>query len=51
MRERELRNNVGKQTSEKKHPYTFFVMTMYQALLMALVSLPLSVLESWGLKK
>ena len=26
-------------------------MTMYQALLMALVSLPFCVLESWGLKK
>ena len=36
---------------EKKYPYICFVMTMYQALLMALVSLPLCVLDSCVLKK
>ena len=35
----------------KTYPYIFFVMTMNQSLLMALVSLPFCVLESWGLKK
>ena len=30
----------------KKYPYNCFVMTMYQSLLMALVSLPFCVLES-----
>ena len=33
---------------EKKYPYNCFVMTIYQSLLMALVSLPFCVLESWG---
>ena len=35
----------------KKYPYDCFVMTMYQSLLIALVSLPFCVLENWGLKK
>ena len=35
----------------KKYPHNCFVMTMYQSLLMALVYLPFSVLENWGLKK
>ena len=35
----------------KKYPYNCFAMTMYQLLLMALVSLPFCVLENWGLKK
>ena len=42
--------NVLTDISRKKYPYICFVMTMYQALLMALVSLPFYVLESWGLK-
>ena len=36
---------------EKKYPYNCFVMTMYQSLLMALVSLPICVLKNWDLKK
>ena len=43
--------NNNKRYIEKRYPYICFVMTMYQALLTALVSLPFCVLESWGLKK
>ena len=41
----------GKQDILKKIIPIIAVMTMYQSLLMALVSLPFCVLESWGLKK
>ena len=35
---------------EKKYPYNCFAMTMYQSLLMALVSLPFCVLETCNCK-
>ena len=45
-------NYIEKQDIlRKKYPYNCFVMTMCQSLLMALVSPPFCVLESWGLKK
>ena len=34
----------------KKYPYDCFVMTMYQSLLMAPVSLPFCVLKNWTLR-
>ena len=36
---------------EKTYRYDCFAMTMFQSLLMALVSLTFCVLENWGLKK
>ena len=46
-----IRNIPKQDILRKKYPYNCFVMTMYQSLLMALVSLPFCVLESWALKK
>ena len=42
---------VGTRYIMKKYPYNCCAMTMYQSLLMALVSIPFRVLENWGVKK
>ena len=44
--ENKCRNQKKQDILRKKYPYNCFVMTMYQSLLMALVSLPFCVLES-----
>ena len=43
--------NINQDILRKKYPYNCFMMTLYQSLLMALVSLPFCVLKIWGLKK
>ena len=46
-----LKMSIKQDILRKMYPYNCFVMAMYQALLMALVSLSFCALKNWGLKK